>query len=283
MENQTPSLLKSYLISVVCHVLFFSALLFSPRFAPDKPFMPPVIDVSMVSTLEPSSSASSKPVAETKDPKPVAKAPEPAPKPAEAAPEPAAIPKEAVSIAPAKPKAKTSLKKETMKPTKVVERAIKKIEKKVASEPAEPVSQALERLREKVSQEEKSGQMESPPKSEPGAAGEGQEGKTGSGGKKQGDLIDLYRLEVAYSIQKNWAFAEQLAGDEEDLQASLYFKVMPSGEIRDITFADRSGNQYLDDSAYKAIAKSNPVAPHPSGIHENFVIVGIRFGPQGLK
>jgi colicin import membrane protein len=58
---------------------------------------------------------------------------------------------------------------------------------------------------------------------------------------------------------------------------------MPNGEIRDITFMDRSGNQYLDDSAYKAIAKSNPVAPHPTGIHESYVMVGITFGPEGLK
>ena len=285
MENHTPSLLKPYLISIACHVLFFSVLLFTPRLAPDKPFIPSVIDVSMVSTLEPSTPAPSAPSSETNEKKPVAKPPEPAAKPVEAAPEPAAAPKEAVSIAPAKPKVKTSLKKETFKPTKVVEHAIKKIEKKVESEPDKSVSNAIDRLRKKVGQEEKSGQIPKPEKGQvdAGAGAMGEAGKQGSGGKRQGDLIDLYRLEIAYSIQKNWAFAEQLAGDEDNLEASLVFKVMPNGDIRDITFTDRSGNEYLDDSAYKAIAKSNPVAPHPNGIHESYVLVGIRFGPKGLK
>jgi colicin import membrane protein len=73
----------------------------------------------------------------------------------------------------------------------------------------------------------------------------------------------LYRLEVAFQIQKNWAFNEQLAGDDQSLVAAIVFKVMPDGEIRDIFFTDRSGNTYLDESAYKAIVKSNPVDSHP--------------------
>jgi colicin import membrane protein len=76
-------------------------------------------------------------------------------------------------------------------------------------------------------------------------------------------LIDLYRIEIAYQIQKNWAFNEQLAGDDQSLVAAIVFKVMPDGEIRDVFFTDHSGNAYLDESAYKAIIKSNPVDSHP--------------------
>jgi colicin import membrane protein len=93
----------------------------------------------------------------------------------------------------------------------------------------------------------------------------------------------LYRLEVAFQIQKNWAFNEQLAGDDQSLVAAIVFKVMPDGEIRDIFFTDRSGNTYLDESAYKAIVKSNPVDAHPSGLAQPYVVMAIRFTPQGIR
>jgi len=53
------------------------------------------------------------------------------------------------------------------------------------------------------------------------------------------------------------------------------FKVLPNGEITDIRFTERSNNSYLDESAYKAIVKSSPVAPHPPAIKEGFVVVAI--------
>jgi colicin import membrane protein len=96
------------------------------------------------------------------------------------------------------------------------------------------------------------------------------------------ELIDIYRIEVAYQIQKNWAFSEQLAGGRTELVAELAFTIMPSGEIKDIWFDKRSGNMYLDESAQKAILKSNPVSPHPPGIVKPFIIVGLRFTPKGV-
>mgnify|MGYP000302490203 CR=1 FL=1 len=97
------------------------------------------------------------------------------------------------------------------------------------------------------------------------------------------ELIDLYRLEIAFQIQKNWAFNEQLAGGDRSLVAAIVFKVMPDGEIRDVFFTDRSGNTYLDESAYKAIMKSNPVDSHPGGLVQPYVVMAIRFTPQGIR
>jgi colicin import membrane protein len=111
-------------------------------------------------------------------------------------------------------------------------------------------------------------------------------GKIGSfneDGKRTAELIDLYRIEIAYQIQKSWAFNEQLAGGDKSLVAAIVFKVMPDGEIRDIFFTDRSGNAYLDDTAYKAIVKSNPVDSHPDGLSRPYVVIAIRFTPQGLR
>ena len=75
----------------------------------------------------------------------------------------------------------------------------------------------------------------------------------------------------------------QIAGGDKNLKVGLVFKVLPNGEITDIRFTERSNNSYLDESAYKAIAKSNPVAPHPPMIKEAYVIVAIRFTPEGIR
>jgi colicin import membrane protein len=58
---------------------------------------------------------------------------------------------------------------------------------------------------------------------------------------------------------------------------------MPNGEIKDLFFTDRSGNKHFDESAYRAVMKSNPVAPHPRGISEPFVQMGLRFTPEGIR
>ena len=61
------------------------------------------------------------------------------------------------------------------------------------------------------------------------------------------------------------------------------FMVLPSGEVTDIRFTERSGNSYLDESAYKADVKASPVSPHPQGIRELYVTVALRFTPQGIR
>jgi colicin import membrane protein len=63
----------------------------------------------------------------------------------------------------------------------------------------------------------------------------------------------------------------------------LGFKIKPNGEISDIWFDQRSGNTYLDESAYRAIVKSNPLPPLPKGLFGGDYTVGIRFGPKGIK
>ena len=97
------------------------------------------------------------------------------------------------------------------------------------------------------------------------------------------EIIDIYRVEIAFQIQKNWAFSQSLAGDAKNLTAEIVFRVMPDGEIRDIWFDKRSGNAYLDESARRAIMKSNPVSPHPEGLSKPFIPVGLRFTPEGVR
>ena len=88
---------------------------------------------------------------------------------------------------------------------------------------------------------------------------------------------------VASQVERNWAFSPQLAGGNKSLKVGLVFKVLPNGEITDIRYTERSGNSYLDDSAYKAIVKSSPAAAHPPAIKAPYVVVAIRFTPEGMR
>jgi colicin import membrane protein len=97
------------------------------------------------------------------------------------------------------------------------------------------------------------------------------------------ESILIYQAEIQYQIQKNWAFSQQLGGDNTQMEAVLAIKVLRNGEIEDIWFDQKSGNTYLDESAYKALVKSNPLPPLPSDFMNPYYKIGFRFGPKGLK
>ena len=89
------------------------------------------------------------------------------------------------------------------------------------------------------------------------------------------------KISRSYHIKKNWVFSEQLAGKRTDLEVRLLIKILENGTIQDIWFEKRSGNGYLDESAYKAITKANPLPPLPKGIQLYNVLLG--FTPSGLQ
>lgn len=277
VSGEPQPLFWPLVISFGAHLLLLSLLLYSPGWEPPADYMPTVIDVQMVDIPE---SPSTPVVKEAEKPKEKAAvvekpAPEEKPRPAvKATPEA----KPEVSIAPKKKKAKTALKYKTFKNEKVLKQALKKLEQKVETSPAKPLEDTIKRLREKVAKEGK------PTSATDTGATKAKTAKTGvyaPGSKQEVELIDLYRVEIAYQINRNWAFAEQLAGGK-NLVASIMFNVLPDGRIVDIYFTDRSGNAYLDDSAYKAIVKSSPVKPHPKELNRPYVEMGLRFTPQGV-
>ena len=284
-DGQTP-LFYPVALSLVSHVIFLLLFVITPSLRSEKFQSQSVINVSMVSLKNPATEASEKPAVENKAPK--IEKPEVVKKPNVTPP----VKKAAAVADTPPPKPKTSLKKKTFKSTQVVKSAIEQLEKQVDAKTdkktetaqPEPLKSALERLRQEVGKAEANRSTPSG-KSTDQSSGKtgGKLGKFNENGKKTAELIDLYRIEIAYQIQKNWAFNEQMAGGDQSLVAAIVFKVMPDGEIRDIFFTDRSGNNYLDESAYKAIVKSNPVDGHPNGLAQPYVVMAIRFTPQGIR
>ena len=286
-EHQTLAL--PWAVSGIGHLLLFLAVVFMPRLAPEPSRPPSIINVTMVSLSELRSGA---PAAQ-KPALPVPPESSP-PAPAEAAPvkpvKPAAVPENAVSIAPvkAKPKPqvappkperppvfKKSLKKQTYKPAAAVQQAIEKIEENIETDRPAAVSDAINRLKAAAGGNEAIDRLK---RQEAQAGGLGGDGA----GRQALELEDIYRLEIAYQVNKNWAFSESLAGGHSELFAEVAFTVLPDGQIRDVWFDRRSGNSYLDDSAKRAVLKSNPLPPHPKGLVRPFVTVGLRFTPKGV-
>jgi colicin import membrane protein len=250
-----------------------------------------VIDVSLVSLPsgggQPAAEVEPAPAAETVavEPRPVEKKPAVV-EPKEVMPlpkaEPAPEPQEKIPL-PAKIKEKTSLKKKTFDRQKAIDTAIARVEKKAEQSEPDSVAAAIERLREKLKDTEtaRGGGGTAQAGSVIGGSGAGT--GLGQGGGQVRETVRIYQAEIAYRIQKNWAFSPQLTADSPNAEAVLGIKILASGEIEDIWFDKRSGNSYLDDSAYRAILKSNPLPPLPATFGQSSYKLGLIFGPQGIK
>jgi colicin import membrane protein len=166
----------------------------------------------------------------------------------------------------------------------MIDSAIERIEKKVDKTETDSVTAAIDQLKRKVAAaESQSGEGLEGTSGKAGTGPVGPAGGSGVGGARVQESILIYQAEIQYQIQKNWAFSQQLAGDNTQLEAILAIKVLRNGEIEDIWFDKKSGNTYLDESAYKAVVKSNPLPPLPNDYMQPIYKIGLRFGPRGLK
>ena len=118
-----------------------------------------------------------------------------------------------------------------------------------------------------------------------GARGGGGGGSTesggGGGGAGEAGPLTMYQIMIKHTIEQNWVFNNAMAGLNQDLEVRIFIKILKSGDIRDISFETRSGNNYLDESAKKAIQRSNPLPELPRGMSSYELVLG--FSPRGLK
>jgi len=267
--------------SLIGHLVLFAVFVFGPVRMPRQSRLPRVVNVSLVSLLPsappgrlPGPPAIRKSVPADTPKTHAGKSPEKQTAPVS--------PKETVSIAREKWKPKTSLKKKTFKPAKVVQSAIKRIEKTAEDSKPDPLASAIGRLRDQVAASEK--EKKDAAAVDSGEKKPGAEGDSAAGGAGDGVLtseILLYQQALSYHIRNNWVFSEELAGNRFDLEVRLMIKIAASGEIKDVWFEKKSGNRYLDESAYKAIMKSNPLPALPKGYQR--YNVGLIFTPSGLQ
>jgi colicin import membrane protein len=271
-KNGSRGFIIFFTLSFIGHVVIFALFLLLPDAAPAKKYMPtPHINVSLVS--DPSQEA---------PPRPSSKATRRVSKQSVSSKVSAGSDKK-VSVAPVKSKAKKSLKKKTFKSSKVLKQAISKLEKKVEDSRPPALNEAIDKLKRRVAETDPAERRRKEAVENLARKGSG----TGDGSLTDryriSGVMQIYNAEIKYQIQKNWVFSEQFAGSNTELETALVIKILPNGEITDIWFDKKSGNAHLDDSAYKALVKSNPLPPLPEEYTRPEYPIGFRFGPKGLK
>ena len=260
-----------FTVSFIGHLVVFALFVLLPDVAPAKKYTPAVISVSLVSIPYQGALPRSSSQATLKAPK------------QRESPKISPNSKKTVSVAPENKKPKKSLKKKTFKSTKVIKQAISSLEKKVEDSRPPSLNEALDKLKRRVQETDPAERLRK--EAVENLAREGSETGEGSLADRYriSGVMQIYNAEIKYQIQKNWVFSEQFAGSKTDLETALGIKVLPSGEITDIWFDKKSGNVHLDDSAYKALVKSNPLPPLPKEYTRPDYPIGFRFGPKGLK
>lgn len=268
-EDETRSFIFMLGVSALFHFLLLGMFYVVPS-AFERPFRagPRAINVDLVSLPAPGV-----PQPAVKAP---ASAPPPKPEPPSAKPEPVPPPppevkKEQVSIAPPPKKTKVvkSLKQKTVTKKTTAAKVTRPAPKEKKPQRAKTVSSAIEAMKKTVAGQESA-------RAAAGAQG------TGTGGGVM-DRIRNYQYDVGLSVGQNFAFPQQLARSAQGIATLITFRVLPNGEIADVKIYQSSGNKQLDEAAYRAVLKSNPVKPHPEGITRPYIEVGLRCTPSGVQ
>jgi colicin import membrane protein len=291
MDQERKAGLIFLFLSLVIHALVFGSISFFTSFHVAGP-MPQIIQVDLVSFAP--LTRKEEPVADSEkiqaEPSTVKE------ESVEVKPEdiPKAIPKAIKDkLPPAPPEIKPdiglktkpkNLKKLMAEKEKEKKREEKKKKEKAAKEAAKKIaelekqskrrlSESLERIKKTVANQGKAGQK---------ANHSRDSGSSGYKGSVNSDFsrLERYQKEIAMIIQENWVFTDVLAGIGRNIKVLIKIKILKNGEIKDIIYESRSGNQYLDESAKKAITKANPLPPLPYGMDS--YDVGFIFTPKGV-
>lgn len=171
---------------------------------------------------------------------------------------------ESAEIPPEQPVPLKKANPQTRKPAQVAKEAVKPAE----LPRSESIKTAVDRVRRSLDKKTGGGSSVSGSRS----------GRTGG---RTGPVNDVYKAQVRYKIEQNWAFSMNLAEGRRDLKTLVTISVAADGSIRDVQIEKRSGNNYLDESAYRAVMKSTPLPPLPGGYSEYSFTLG--FTPSGLN
>lgn len=267
-DRQRRQWMMAMAVSVLLHIGLCIMIAWYPHSDGHRPLALKSIDVDLSYLPAPKGPAPEASASPAKaKPAPVKKTAKPVAQPAD---------KKKVSIAPQKKV--DPVKKDTVKPDDTIDKAIKRLEKDLASSPRPKVDTVADRIKRL----ERETRDDSPPG---GAVSErtGTQEARATGSDYDVSLADRYRHNVGMEIREQWAFSEQLAAGRTDLVTKVTFEVLSDGEIRGVRITRRSGNDYMDSSATMAIVKASPVRPHPPGLNRPFIEVKLEFTPKGLE
>lgn len=249
------------LVSLSAHLLLVALLMFWPGWGFNKREMfAPVYNVNLVggppklAPPAPPAPPAAKPAPKPKA-KPVAK-PKPASKPA---PKKEAIATKKKAVKPKR--IKRAKAKPQVDQGKLLEKRIKRLQRKVAEERA--MESAISRLESRVQARSAVG------------AGAG-------GGSTANKFYNTYYGILTAHIHRHWVLPEtgrKLKG----LEATVVLRIRRDGQLERMWLEKSSGNRRLDDSALRAVRRAAPLPSFPSGIRQRVLELGFNFRPEDLN
>lgn len=157
-------------------------------------------------------------------------------------------------------------------PSKLIDDALSRIEKKVEEDrkrakEKEALSRAVSKIGEAVRNE-----------------GEGVPAGGASGGDLKGVAIRIYQVQVTDLIKRNWSFpaAHLDPRTKKELEAVVIVTVRSDGTVVSSRFSKRSPSPAFDESAMRAIDRSNPLPAFPEGYQMTMDEFEIRFNLEEL-
>lgn len=279
------------ILSSFFHLLAFSLILFVPESMPTRRIGGPgVYEVNLVEMPalgHPAAGPAAPPAKAEK----VVSAPKPPPEARRIAPPPPPPEEKAVVISKRVVERKPEEKKETPKvekpevsPSKLIDSAIAKIEKKVKAEQPDHLAKALSKVESKVKSEGVDHLAKALSQVEGRVQGQGQ-GAFGPGGGEVGITMQMYQLAVEEQIKGNWSYPVAMTDPRKrkEIQAVVILKVQQDGTILKSWFKERSSNSLFDASVQRAIERSNPLPPFPEGYKRDSEEFEIRFDLSDMQ
>jgi len=246
-------------VSVLLHIGLLLIMIFMQQHTSFNKKMPPAVQVDLVSyspklgdLLKPEKKQIKKTDIKKDEPKPIKK-----------------------KVQPIEKNEKTFVEKKELKPAEILEAAKEEIKENVEDQEQEKIKDILSELREKVVEQEMQDDYE---------VEETQ--VTGYKAWKNISAQSIYNSVFSTMIQKNWVFNENLAQlDENDktINVLVMIRILENGDLGDIWIETKSGNDFLDKSAIRAIKKAAPFPPLPKEFQRQSYEVGLLFSPKGLN
>lgn len=264
--SRAPHFGPMVFLSVALHLTAVYAMFFLPNLASTRTFYSPVYSVRLVNVAP-----SFGPVSEKVE-KSIPESPPATPSPAGEKPKVKGQEKP-ISLSPSK--------KENSE--KKIAEAIERIRQR---REGKSVETAIERMRSEKETRQVNSAIEGIRKRVTiGSTGAIETGEVATGGASSGIMSikhKIYYNLIWQRIRSVWVLHEEALGGKKNLETIITIRIGRDGQIEEMQFEKKSGNSHLDESALRAIKKSNPLPPLPPGMEGDKFDVGIRFTPSDL-
>jgi len=259
-------------ISVALHLSVLSAVIFIPGLIPSRDYDRVVYEVDLVTM--PSTQN------ETGASKATAEAPAAKEAPAVKRIEAKVEKKAQIEVDKIPLNKKAAVKKEAPVPSRLLDKALADLEKKVKSDEGNRLDKAISELEKKTRSEENNFDK-AMSRLQNKVGGTGTKGAASGTGSLEGIPIKLYQMEVETRIKGNWTYlpANQ---NKKDLEATVLLKVREDGTILKSEFKKKSKDSIFDQSVLKAIERSNPLPAFPEGYKQSYEEFEINFNLKDL-